>query len=58
MLIEIEDIIMNVSFLLMKSGWSLNTETSLLRDDEDSKINSKIGALLKGKAEAGLKVCV
>lgn len=40
------------------TGWSVCINTSLLRDDEDAIAQSKVGELLKGKAEEGLSVIV
>ena len=38
------------------SGWSVCVNTSLLRDDDEAIEASKVGELLKNKAEEGLSV--
>ena len=40
------------------TGWSVSTNISLVRDDDDIKAESNVGELLKRKAEEGVQVFV
>ena len=53
---DIHDAISDAKKFIYIAGWSVNSETRLLRGDDDPEGKSNIGELLKAKAEDG--VCV
>ena len=52
------DTIQGAQKFLYITGWSVYTEISLVRGDEDEEAASNVGELLKAKAAEGVKVLV